>query len=89
MGIKRNIEVFSSDCPICLEAVALVHRLACDACEVSVLDMHDLRVAKRAKELGVRSIPAIAINGRLADCCSGRGIDESTLRAAGLGLSAA
>ncbi|MDX8410255.1 MAG: glutaredoxin domain-containing protein [Mariprofundaceae bacterium] len=89
MKAKRRVEVFSSDCPICSEAVGLVHRLACDAREVSVLDMHDPRVAKRAKELGVRSIPAVAINGRLAECCAGRGLNESALRAAGLGQSAA
>ncbi len=85
MNAKRNIEVFSSSCPVCAEAINLIHRLACDACEVSVLDMHDPQVAKQAKELGVRSIPAVAIDGRLAECCSGRGIAESALRAAGLG----
>jgi hypothetical protein len=42
-------------------------------------------VAQRAKTLGVRSVPAVAIDGRLADCCAGRGIDEASLRAAGLG----
>jgi len=89
MEAKRRVEIFSSDCPICSEAVDLVHRRACDACEVSVLDMHDPQVAKRAKELGVRSIPAVAIDGILAERCAGRGIDESTLRTAGLGQSAA
>jgi len=89
MGIKRNIEVFTSDCPICLEAIDLVHRLACDACEVSVLDMHAPEVAARAKTLGIRAIPAVAIDGLPAECCSGRGIDERGLRAAGLGGSGA
>jgi glutaredoxin 3 len=42
-------------------------------------------VASRAKRLGVRSVPAIVINGRLADCCTGGGPNEHTLRAAGLG----
>jgi hypothetical protein len=47
--------------------------------------MSDIEVAKRAKMLGVRSVPAVAIDGKLADCCAGRGIDEQVLRAAGLG----
>ena len=42
-------------------------------------------IARRAKSLGVRSVPAVVINGQLADCCIGRGPDEATLRAAGLG----
>jgi hypothetical protein len=32
-----------------------------------------------------RSVPAVVIDGKLADCCTGRGPDEATLRAAGLG----
>jgi hypothetical protein len=52
---------------------------------VSVLDMNDPNVARRAKGLGIKSVPAVVIDGKLADCCSGRGPDEATLRAAGLG----
>jgi glutaredoxin 3 len=47
--------------------------------------MNDLNVAERARDLGVRSVPAAAINGQLASCCSGSGIEEQALRAAGLG----
>src|SRR6516165_10103619 len=42
-------------------------------------------VARRAKSLGIRSVPAVVIDGKLADCCAGRGVDETVLRAAGLG----
>jgi hypothetical protein len=44
--------------------------------------MHDNAVADQAKNLGIRSVPAIDIDGKLADCCAGRGPDEATLRAA-------
>lgn len=84
MAIKQKIEIFSSGCMICNEAIELINHLVCDECEVSVLDMHDAQVVKRAKELGVQSIPAIALDGKLASCCAGRGINESSLRAAGL-----
>jgi hypothetical protein len=50
------------------------------------LNRHDLNVARRAQELGVRSVPAIVIDGALADGCAGRGVDETTRRVAGLGL---
>ncbi|MEW6330488.1 MAG: thioredoxin family protein [Pseudomonadota bacterium] len=85
MKTKRQIEVFSAGCPVCEETIALVNRLACSSCEVTVKSMNDPEVAVRAKRLGVRSVPAVAINGQLADCCSGRGPDEKTLRAAGIG----
>ena len=85
MDTKRKVEVFSAGCPACNEAVQLVEAVTCPSCEVSVLDMNDPKVASRAKSLGIRSVPAVVIDGKLADCCSGRGPDEATLRAAGLG----
>jgi len=85
MADKRKIEVFSAGCPACGQTIALVERLACPSCEVTVLDMNEPAVAERARSLGVRSVPAVAINGKLADCCAGRGPDEAVLREAGLG----
>ena len=47
--------------------------------------MHKPEVAKKARAYGIRSVPAVAVDGRLADCCAGRGPDESQLRATGIG----
>jgi hypothetical protein len=85
MATKRTVEIFSAGCSACEETIAQVRQAACPSCEVTVLDMHTPEVARRAKSLGIRSLPAVVINGTLADCCSGRGVDVSTLRAAGLG----
>jgi glutaredoxin 3 len=85
MAAKRKIEVFSAGCPACEETVRLINRIACPSCEVSVLDMKKPEVANRAKGLGIRSVPAVVIDGKLAGCCAGRGSDEATLRAAGIG----
>ncbi len=82
---KRVIEIFSAGCGACGDAVELVNNMVCHSCEVSVLSMQDPSVSARAKTLGIRSVPAIVIDGKLADCCTGRGVDEATLRAAGLG----
>ena len=85
MTTKRTIEVFSAGCAACEDTIQLVNGIACPSCEITVLDMRDARVAARAKQLGVRSVPAVAIDGKLADCCAARGIDPGALRAAGLG----
>jgi glutaredoxin 3 len=82
---KRTIEVFSAGCVACTETIEMVRRAACPSCDVTVLDMHDSAVARRARQLGIRSVPAVVIDGKLADCCAGRGPDEATLRIAGLG----
>jgi len=85
MNVKRKIEVFSAGCPACQETLDLVNRVACPSCEVSVLDMHEPEVAKRAKSMGICSVPAVVVDGKLADCCSGHGPEEAQLRAAGVG----
>ena len=81
----RTVEIFSAGCAVCTATIEMVQRLACSSCDIRVLDMHDPAVAQRAKEVGIRSVPAVVIDGQLADCCAGRGPDEATLRRAGLG----
>ncbi|MBA4147660.1 MAG: thioredoxin family protein [Verrucomicrobia bacterium] len=85
--MKRKIEVFTAGCPACEETIALVNRIACPSCEIEVLDMHNPDVAKKATQYGVRTVPAVAVNGMLADCCANAGVDEASLRRAGLGAS--
>ncbi len=85
MIAKRQIEIFSAGCPVCEAAIARVNEIACPSCEVTTLDMNDEGVAERADALGIRSLPAVVIDGKLADCCTSGGVDEDVLRAAGLG----
>jgi glutaredoxin len=77
--MARLIEVFSAGCPACSDTVDLVKTLAAGH-EVHVRDMREAETAARARRLGVRSVPAVVIDGALAGCCAGRGPDEQTLR---------
>jgi len=81
MNTKRQIEVFTAGCPLCDQTVELVNRVACPSCDISVLDMHDPQVSARARQIGIQTVPAVVIDGQLADCCADRGPDEATLRA--------
>ena len=85
MKAKRKIEIFGAGCPACEDTIALVNKIVCPSCEVTVLDMRQAEVAARAKRYGIRSVPAVVIDGKLAECCAGRGVQEASLRAAGLG----
>ena len=85
MATPRKIEVFTAGCPVCDETVQLVQHIACESCDVEVLDLNVQHVAQRAETLGIRSLPAIVIDGTLAGCCTGRGISEEALRAEGIG----
>ena len=85
MAGKRTVEIFSAGCPACGDTVQLIERLACPSCEVTVLDMNDAAVARRAKEIGIRAVPAVVVDGELSSCCRGVGPNEEDLRAAGIG----
>ncbi len=82
---KRRVEIFSAGCQACRTAISQVQALACSSCEVIILDMQDDQVAGRARNLGIRSVPAVVIDGQLAECCAGEPLDEAKLKEAGLG----
>ena len=83
---KRKIEVFTAGCPCCDDALTLVKELACRSCDVTVLDVRgDAAAQAKAREYGVKRVPAVAVDGTLAGCCQGGGIDAGTLRGLGVG----
>jgi hypothetical protein len=80
MSNKKKIEVFSAGCFTCRETIEKVKKLA-GSHEVVVHDMNKAEIASKAREFGIRSVPAVVIDGKLASCCAGRGPDEDILRA--------
>jgi hypothetical protein len=86
MKRKRQIEIFSAGCPTCKEAIKLVQSLACESCEIKIRDMNARGVAAKARQYGVKRLPAILIDGKLAECCDNRGVDAKVLRSAGVGV---
>ena len=77
--MTRLIEIFSAGCPICADIVEKIHASACSFCEIRVLDVRDPQVAQRARELGIRVVPAVVIDGKLADCCTSTGPELEAL----------
>lgn len=80
--MRHKIEIFSAGCKTCKDTIESVEKLAGGQHEIIVHDMHQEDVASRAAQHGIRSVPAVVINGKLAGCCAGRGVDESVLREA-------
>lgn len=80
MATKKKIEIFSAGCSTCKDTIEMVKRIAGSSHEVIVHDMHQPEVASKAKQYGVRSVPAVVIEGKLAGCCAGRGPEQHVLR---------
>ena len=45
-------------------------------------DLRHQEIAERAAQHGLRSVPAVVIDGKLAGCCANRRVDENVLREA-------
>lgn len=84
---KRTIELFTAGCACCDEALQAVREASCESCDVKVLDMKDPKVAARAKQLGIQRVPAVVVNGQLADCCATGKVNVEALRSMGLGAA--
>ncbi len=83
---KRTVEVFTAGCPCCDDAVKLVQSLVCPSCDLQILDMRGDKAAQaKAKHYGVKRVPAVVVNGTLADCCQIGSVDAKTLRSLGVG----
>lgn len=81
----RTIEIFSAGCSCCEEAIEAVKAASCSSCNIVVRDMKDPKVAADAKKHGIKRVPAVVINGKLADCCASGGVDIGVLQSMGLG----
>ena len=87
--MKRKIEIFTANCPVCDPVVKLVNELSCGNCDVTVYDMiklcDDQSCLNKAKEYGITRIPAVAVDGKLLGCCQGGEITRESLVNAGIG----
>ena len=85
MSDKRTVEIFSAGCQLCEDVIERVRELACSSCDVQVLDLHQDVVADKARQYGIDTAPAVAIDGDPVECCDDSGVKESKLREAGIG----
>lgn len=78
---KKKVEIFIAGCALCDDTIDLVMRIVDSSHEVVIRNIHNSDVAAKAVRYGIRTVPAVVIDGKLADCCAGRGCEEQVLRA--------
>jgi predicted DsbA family dithiol-disulfide isomerase len=79
MDSRRKVEVFSAGCALCQEVIDVVKREV-GSSQVIVHNMKDARGLARAEQLGIRSVPAVVIDGKLASSSTVRGVDIQALK---------
>ncbi len=66
MKAENRIEVFSAGCPLCSETLALVkNSVGACGCEVIERRCTEAECCAAAKELGVRTMPTVVVNGQI------------------------
>lgn len=81
--MAKKIEVFTAGCEFCDSAVSLVNDNAKKDDAVIIYNLNDNNKKKDyqkvADSYGVKSIPAIVVNGNLLDCCKSNGVSKDLL----------
>jgi glutaredoxin 3 len=85
MTTKRTVEVFTAGCTLCDDAVRVVRDLVCESCELEIHDMRTDTGKAKATTYGIKRVPAVVVNGQLADCCKQGGVDAGILQRLGVG----
>lgn len=86
--MKKKVEIFTAGCSVCTPIVDLVKNNASDSCDIIIYDLVKQCESKeclaKAVEYGIKSIPAIAVDGKLLSCCQNNGISKEELVKAGV-----
>ena len=81
----RRVEIFSAGCTTCRRTIDQLREQIDPRHEIVVHDMHrDQDAAEQAEALGIRTVPAVVVDGSLLACCRNTGPTLDELEAAGL-----
>ena len=82
---RRRVEIFSAGCRTCERTIEQLRDQIDPRHEVVVLDLHaDPGAAEKAEAFGIRTVPAVVVDGFLLACCKNKGPTLRELHAAGL-----
>lgn len=81
----RKVEIFSAGCRTCTTTIEQLREHIDPRHEIVVHDMQNNDAAvERSEAFGIRTVPAIVVDGALLACCKNTGPTLRELHAAGL-----
>jgi len=84
--MKKQIEILTAGCPVCEPVVQLVKDTAGVNCDITIHNLSEACNDDVCKKYNVKRLPAIAVDGKLLDCCKNIEITKEDLINAGIGL---
>ena len=83
---RRRVEIFSAGCATCRRTIEQLREQIDSRHEIVIHDLHnDKAAAEKAESFGIRTVPAVVVDGSLLACCKNTGPTLKELYAAGLG----
>lgn len=90
MVSKRKVEVFTASCSVCEETVKMVKDMACESCDVTIYNLNKVcdsgECLEKVTKYEIKRLPAVVVDGKIADCCVSSGPTVKGLKAAGVGV---
>ena len=83
--MKRQIEIFTAGCPVCEPIVQLVKDTVGVDCHITIHNLSEIYDDGICKKYKVKRLPAVAVDGKLLDCCTNIEITKDDLTNAGIG----
>jgi hypothetical protein len=84
--MKKQVEIFTAGCPVCEPVVELVKDTASSNCEITIYNLSEISNHSVYKKYNIKRLPAIAVNGKLLECCKKIEITKEDLISAGIGM---
>jgi len=83
--MKKQVEIFTAGCPVCEPVVQLVKDTAGTHCDISIHNLSEDPNEAIRKKYSLTRLPAVAVDGKLLDCCKKIAITKEDLIGAGIG----
>lgn len=63
--MRKMIEVFTADCPLCKDTLKIIKQISCAECEIIERRCPGSVCCEPAKNYAVKSVPTVVVDGKI------------------------
>ncbi|MEW6008222.1 MAG: thioredoxin family protein [Candidatus Omnitrophota bacterium] len=63
--MKRKIEVFTADCPLCKDTLRILRQEACSECEIIERRCQGDECCEPALDYRIKAVPTVVVDGKI------------------------
>lgn len=77
---KKKIELFTAGCSVCKETENMIREIIGNKNEIIIYNLNsqenNTESINKAEEYKIKSLPAVAVDGKLLSCCENRSVSR-------------